>query len=70
MAFLVAPALILILLLVGAFWVWMIVDCATKEPDNGNTKLVWILIIILTGTVGAAIYYLARRPQRKAELGR
>ena len=25
------------------FWVWMLVDCATKEPDEGNSKLVWTL---------------------------
>ena len=63
-------ALILVFLLGGAFWIWMLVECATKEPDSGNSKLVWILIIIFTGCVGAAIYYFARRPQRKMELGR
>ena len=26
-------------------WIWMIVDCATKEPSAGNDKLIWILII-------------------------
>ena len=34
--------LIGILLLI--FWVWMIVDCATKEPGEGNDKIVWILL--------------------------
>ena len=67
---LVELVLIPVLLLCGAFWIWMIVDCATKEPDSGNSKLVWILIIIFTSVIGAAIYYFARRPQRKIELGR
>ncbi len=41
---LVELVLILVFLLGGAFWIWMLVDCATKEPDFGNSKLVWILI--------------------------
>ena len=44
--------IILVFLLGGAFWIWMLVDCATKEPDSGNSKLVWILIIIFTGCIG------------------
>ncbi len=57
--------------LVGtAFWIWMLVDCATKETDQGNNKLIWVLIIALTHFIGALIYLLVRRPQRIAELGR
>ncbi len=52
------------------FWVWMLIECATKETDQGNTKLVWILIIVFTHLIGAFIYLLVRRPQRIAELGR
>jgi prolipoprotein diacylglyceryltransferase len=51
----------------SVFWVWMIVDCATKESDTGNTKVVWILVIVLAGIIGAAIYYFARRPKRDWE---
>src|SRR4051812_30811222 len=29
-------------------WIWMLIDCATKETDQGNTKLIWILIIVFT----------------------
>ena len=53
-----------------AFWIWMIVDCATKEKDEENTKLVWILVILFAHLIGAAIYYFVRRPQRRTELGR
>ena len=45
-------------------WVWMLVDCAIKEPSEGNDKIVWILVIVLTHWVGALIYLLARRPKR------
>jgi hypothetical protein len=51
------------------FWVIMIIECATKESSQGNTKLIWILIIVLTHWIGALVYYFVRRPQRIAELG-
>ena len=50
-------------------WIWMIVDCATKERSEGNDKVVWILIIIFTHWVGALIYLLFRRPKRIREYG-
>jgi hypothetical protein len=52
------------------FWIWMLVDCATKEPSEGNDKIVWVLVIVLTHWVGALIYLLARRPARVREFGR
>jgi len=63
--------LLFVALLLGAsvFWVFMIIECATKEPAGGNEKLIWILIIIFTHWIGALIYYFVRRPQRIAETG-
>ncbi len=71
---LLVPFLIFIpLFLVGlglmVFWVWMLVDCATKEPVQGNDKIVWILIIVFTHWIGAAIYYFVRRPERQKLFG-
>lgn len=51
------------------FWIWMIVDCTTKEPSEGNDKLIWIVVILLGYFIGALIYYFARRPQRIAKTG-
>ena len=50
-------------------WIWMIIDCATKESSEGNEKLIWILIILLTHWIGALIYFLVRRPKRIQEIG-
>ena len=36
------------------FWLWMLIDCAKKEPDEGNHKVVWTLIIVFTHLIGAA----------------
>ena len=52
------------------FWIWMLVDCATNEPSEGNEKLIWILVIIFTHPIGALIYLLVRRPQRISQFGR
>jgi hypothetical protein len=56
--------------IVTAFWVWMLFDAAMHEPATGNSKLLWVLIILLAACVGAAIYFLCRRPQRIAETRR
>ena len=58
-----------LLLLAFAFWIWMLVDCATKESSQGNDKVIWILVIIFTHWIGALIYYFVRRPERKKQLG-
>lgn len=50
-------------------WIWMIIDCATKEPDTGNDKVIWILIIVFTHWIGALIYFLVRRPERIKRFG-
>ena len=63
--------LYVVLSLAGTFfWIWMIVDCATKEPSEGNTKIVWILIIVLTHWIGALVYFVFRRSKRIQEFGR
>lgn len=50
-------------------WIWVIVDCATKEKSEGNDKLIWMLVILLTHWIGALIYLLARRPKRIQQYG-
>jgi hypothetical protein len=73
MALIMIPVMLLFLavaVLAIVFWIWMIVDCATNEPAEGNDKIIWILIIIFTHWIGALIYFLVRRPQRLQRLGR
>lgn len=52
------------------FWVWMIIDVAKNEPENGNDKIMWILIVVLAGVIGAAVYYFVRRPERMEKFGK
>jgi hypothetical protein len=62
---------VLILLLVVALvalWIWALVD-AIRVPDDADyragTKLIWVLVIVLTGFIGAAVYLAVGRPARR-----
>lgn len=64
------PVLIVVFLLaVGltAFWIWALVDCASKEPAKYSGKIVWIVVIALFHWLGALAYLIIRRPRRMAE---
>ena len=58
----------LLMMLIGLvafiFWIWMLVDCIKYEKDN---KIVWVLVILLLGVLGAILYYfiVQRVPKRK-----
>ena len=64
--------LVSVSLVVGTFgfWIWMLVDCLKNEPSEGNDKLVWVLVIVFLHFIGAAIYYVVRRPERIERFGR
>lgn len=51
------------------FWLWMFVECLTKESSEGNDKLVWALVIFFGNLLGALLYLLIRRPERIHEFG-
>ncbi|HDZ86433.1 MAG TPA: PLDc_N domain-containing protein [Actinobacteria bacterium] len=48
--------------LLFALWVWMLIDVVQRKDDDfpepgPNTKMTWILVVILAGLIGAPIYY-------------
>jgi len=43
-------------ILAAIFWLVMLIHAATKPIEN---KAVWIIVMVLTGIVGAIIYYFA-----------
>ena len=59
---LVWAMVVLGLLVIG---LWMTIDCATQVSIKGNTKRMWILIILLTGWIGVLINYLYQHPKRE-----
>ncbi|HWQ96013.1 MAG TPA: DUF2516 family protein [Candidatus Methylomirabilis sp.] len=53
---------VIIGLILFVLWLWMLIDCL-KRPDDKfeiggtNAKLIWVLVIIFTGFIGALIYF-------------
>lgn len=47
-----------------AFWIWMIIDCATRETPKAS-RSAWLLLIALVGCAGAPIYFFSRKVPRK-----
>ncbi len=67
---LIIIGLIILMLLSIPFWIWMLVDCISNEPAEGNDRLIWVIVIALVGAIGAFVYFIARRPVRKKLYGR
>lgn len=51
-------------LLATAFWIWMLIDCITKETDRSNERLIWIIVIVFTHLLGAILYFILRKNKR------
>lgn len=49
--------LILVVILSMVFWIFMIIDCAKRKFPKDDEKVVWILVLVFLGVLGAAIYY-------------
>lgn len=52
------------------FWIWVLIDCLTKEPAESNDKIAWFLFILFLPVLGAIIYLIVRRPERIKAAGR
>jgi hypothetical protein len=65
-----APELLILLVVLVAmlFWLWMLIECAIKEP-SGSDKIMWLLIILVGSSLGAVAYFFARRPKRIQQFG-
>jgi hypothetical protein len=57
------------MMLAFIFWVWVLVDCITKEPSDGNDKVAWTILIIFVPLLGSILYYFVRRPERVKAVG-
>ena len=68
--FLIMIGMTIFAITVMVFWIWMLVDCLTNEPSEGNDKIVWVLVIVFTNWIGAFLYLFIRRPTRKRVSGR
>ncbi len=63
---LAALALLIVFVVIAAiagtaFWIWMLVDCATNKRLKDSERIGWLLAIIFTHLLGALIYFFAAR---------
>jgi hypothetical protein len=50
-------------------WIWALVDAIQVPNDSmyrSGTKLLWVLLIVFTGIIGAVIYFAVGRPVSRA----
>jgi|GEM_PF-6613389 len=41
-----------------AIWLWLLIDCLRRNDyESENDKLLWAIVIIFAGILGAGIYY-------------
>jgi len=59
----------LVLLVLGIlatiFWIFMIIDVAKRKFKNENDRVLWILVVILAGIIGAIVYYFVVKKPNK-----
>ena len=64
-----AAALVILFVLFGigslAVWIWALVD-VVRVPDDSmfkaGNKLIWVLVVVLAGLIGAIVYLIVGRP--------
>lgn len=52
---------ILILILGGVFWLWMLIDCIDKKFKNQDDKTLWIILLVIFNLPAAIIYFFIRK---------
>ena len=60
-------SLILMGILFFVFWIITLVDAIKRKFGKENEKLIWILVIVLTGVIGSLIYYFVVYKQDKTK---
>jgi hypothetical protein len=46
----------------------MLVDCVKRKFKDDSEKIVWLLVVILTGIVGSLVYYfVVKRKEKKGK---
>ena len=61
--FLLYFGLIILVILATVFWIVELVDVARREFPDPNTKLIWLVVILLSHGIGSLIYYFVGRQQ-------
>jgi hypothetical protein len=54
-----------VLLGFGVFWVWSLVDAIRADDSafRAGSKVVWVVVIAVTGFIGSLVYLAVGRPR-------
>ena len=56
----------IVLSVVGfVIWILMLVDCVNRKFKKKDEKIIWVIVIVLTGIIGALIYYFVVKRKAK-----
>ncbi len=47
------------------FWILMIIDVAQRKFRKSDQQIIWLLIVVLVGFIGAIIYYFVVKRKKK-----
>jgi hypothetical protein len=53
-----------LVLLVFAFWIWMLIHALTNRGLGDGEKVAWVLVILCLHFLGALIYFFVGRPRQ------
>ncbi len=65
MGLILIPIWLSVLIGLTVLWIWVLIDCINNESTEGNERIVWVVVIAVCHWIGALIYLIVRRPQRK-----
>lgn len=57
-------AMIIFGLLAFVFWIWMLYDAITELDLSQTENIIWVVVIVFTGWIGALVYYIINRRNR------
>jgi hypothetical protein len=69
-AFALGGAMFILSVLLVIFWIWMLVDCAKRNFKNHVEKIVWIVVVVLLGWIGALAYFIVIRSLNRSGLAK
>jgi len=60
--------MLLLLIVLGfiAFWIWSLVDAVRVTDESSfraGSKVIWVLVIAVTGFIGSVVYLAVGRPR-------
>tara|TARA_Y100000034_G_C6678921_1_gene298358 strand:+ start:342 stop:620 length:279 start_codon:yes stop_codon:yes gene_type:complete len=60
-----SPIGILVIVLLGALWLWMLVDCLNRNFKKDVDKLIWVGLLLLVPLLGVFLYYFMVKARKK-----